>query len=283
MNPGLLYLPLSVACSVAMVVMLKLARRHGLDVRQAILVNYAVASTLCLLLLGARPALPATPALWLVLLALGVLLPGGFMALAQSVRHAGIVRTDAAQRLSLFVALAAAFLFFGETWNLHKLAGTALAGGALYCLLRKPADDLPDGEHARWLWPLAVWGVYGVIDILFKVMARAGAAFAPALLGVFLLAGLLMLAWLLWRGTAWRMRDLAAGLLLGAINFGNIYSYIRAHQSLPEQPALVFASMNMGVIVLGTAVGALGFGERLSALNVAGVAMALGAIAVMLP
>lgn len=282
MNPGLVYLPLSVVCSVAMVVVLKLARRHGLDVRQAILVNYAMASTLCVLLLGARPALPATPALWLVLLALGVLLPGGFLALAQSLRHAGIVRTDAAQRLSLFVALAAAFLFFGEAWNLHKLAGTVLAGGALYCLLRKPGDQ-PAGDRERWLWPLAVWGVYGVIDILFKVMARAGAAFAPTLLGVFLLAGLLMLAWLLWRGTLWRGRDLAAGLLLGAINFGNIYSYIRAHQSLPEQPALVFASMNMGVIVLGTAVGTLGFGERLSALNALGVAMALGAIAVMLP
>lgn len=281
MNPSLFYLPLSVVCSVAMVVVLKLARRHGLDVRQAILVNYAVASVLCVLLLGARPAWPASPSLWPVLLVLGVLLPSGFMALAQSVRHAGIVRTDAAQRLSLFVALAAAFLVFGEPLSGHKMTGMALAGLALFCLLRKPADQ--PAARASWIWPLAVWAVYGAIDILFKVMARAGAAFAPVLLGVFLMAGLLMLIWLLWRRVTWRTPDLAAGLALGVINFGNIYSYIRAHQSLPDQPAVVFASMNMGVIALGTAVGALVFSERLSALNVAGVAMALGAIAVMLP
>ncbi|AKQ59301.1 EamA/RhaT family transporter [Bordetella hinzii] len=281
MNPGLLFLPASVLCSVTLAVLLKLARRHGVDVRQAILANYALASVLCLLLL--RPDLGSLPhaPLLLTLAGLGVLLPTIFMALAQSVRHAGIVKTDAAQRLSLFIALGAAFVLFGEPVTARKLGGIALACAALFCLLRRPARQ--GGGRAAWAWPLVVWMGYGVIDVLFKLLARAGAGFAAALLGAFMLAGGLMLCWLLWRRAAWRARDLAAGLLLGLVNFGNIYTYIRAHQSLPDQPALVFASMNMGVIALGTAAGALLFGEKLSALNGLGLALALGAIAVMLP
>nr|WP_242697782.1 EamA/RhaT family transporter [Bordetella holmesii] len=278
----MLYLPASVVCSVTLAVLLKLARRHGVDVRQAILTNYAVACVLCLTLL--RPDLnqllhlPMLP----VLAALGLLLPSIFVALAQSVRHAGIVKTDAAQRLSLFIALGAAFVLFGEPVTARKAGAIALACAALFCLLRKPAQRDDDGG-ATWIWPLVVWVGYGVIDILFKIVARAGAAFSATLLGAFALAGILMLLWLLWRRAAWRGRDLAAGLLLGMVNFGNIYTYIRAHQSLPDQPALVFASMNMGVIALGTAAGAWLFSEKLSATNITGLVLALGAIAVMLP
>ena len=73
------------------------------------------------------------------------------------------------------------------------------------------------------------------------------------------------------------------GVALGLANFGNILTYIRAHQSLPEHPALVFASMNMGVITLGTLVGALAFREQLTRVNLLGIALALAAIVLMAP
>ncbi|MCW0211487.1 MAG: EamA family transporter, partial [Achromobacter sp.] len=152
MTPGLLYLLASVACSVTVAVLLKLARRWQVDVRQAIAMNYLVAALLCWAVLRPDPAgvlTPRTP--WLVLAALGVLLPSVFLAMAAAVRHAGIVRSDAAQRLSLFIPLLAAFLLFGEPPSGRKLAAALLAAGALYCLLRRaapaqaPADGGPGG------------------------------------------------------------------------------------------------------------------------------------------
>jgi len=292
LTPGLLYLLASVACSVTVAVLLKLARRWQVDVRQAIAMNYLVAALLCWAVLRPDAAgllTPRTP--WLVLAALGVLLPSVFLAMAAAVRHAGIVRSDAAQRLSLFIPLLAAFLLFGEPPSARKLVATLLAAGALTCLLRRagpvqgPANAAADPDHGRaaWLWPLAVWLGYGVIDILFKQVARAGTAFAGGLLLAFVIAGLLMLAYLLLRRVRCQARHLAAGVVLGLANFGNILTYIRAHQSLPEHPALVFASMNMGVITLGTLVGALAFREPLSRLNLLGIALALGAIVLMAP
>ncbi|MFJ0888690.1 EamA/RhaT family transporter, partial [Bordetella bronchiseptica] len=160
---------------------------------------------------------------------------------------------------------------------------------ALACLLRRrapagaAADDAPDDRRAAWMWPLAVWAGYGVIDILFKQLARSGTAFSAGLLATFVAAGLLTLAYLCIRRTRWQARHALAGVALGLANFGNILTYVRAHQSLPDHPALVFGAMNMGVITAGTLVGALAFRERLSALNLAGLALALAAIAAMLP
>ncbi|MBV7484050.1 EamA/RhaT family transporter [Bordetella sp. BOR01] len=285
MTPGLLYLLASVGFSVSVAVLLKLARRYGIDVRQAIAANYAVTAALSWLMLRPSAAqLESASQAWGLLLALGVLLPCGFMAMAQSVRHAGIVRSDAAQRLSLFLPLLAAFLLFGEAITLRKAGAIALAFTALFCVLRRrePADAQGAGESA-WLWPLGVWVAYGVVDILFKQVAKAGAAFSGALLIAFALAGVFMAGYLLTRRIAWQPRHLLAGVVLGVANFGNIVTYIRAHQALPDNPALVFSTMNMGVIALGTMVGALAFREPLSHVNLLGLVLAVAAILLMLP
>ena len=76
LTTGLMFLAASVTCSVAVGALIKAGRTRGLDVRQAIFMNYIVASLLCLGLL--RPDLgkllsPGQPILFF--LALGVLLP----------------------------------------------------------------------------------------------------------------------------------------------------------------------------------------------------------------
>lgn len=279
------FLLLSIACSVAVSVLFKLARQAGIDLRQTILLNYALASALCLGLL--RPDLGALlhqPGLtWPLLVALGVLLPAVFIAMASSVREAGIVRSDAAQRLSLIIPLIAAFTLFGEALLLPKLWGIVLGLAALGCLLYKPASTGQVASIQGWRYLLAVWLGYGLIDLLFKRLALAGAGFASALLLAFLLAGALLLAYLLWRRTSWQGRALLLGLPLGLLNFGNILFYIRAHQHFSQSPALVFASMNIGVIALGTLVGALAFREPLRAVHWLGLGLAMGAVLCLLP
>ena len=81
--------------------------------------------------------------------------------------------------------------------------------------------------------------------------------------------------------TRFNLRSLSGGVALGLANFGNILFYLRGHRALPDRPALVFASMNIGVVALGALVGLLLFHERLSRLNLGGVLLAALAIAVM--
>lgn len=276
---------ISIACSVAVSVLLKLARRQQVDVAQAIVMNYAVAAGLCLLLLRPQPASMLTPSTsWWVLLSLGVLLPTIFLAMAGAVRYAGIVLSDAAQRLSLFIPLIAAFVLFGEVLSTSKLLGIGVGLAALVCLLIRPySADATGARNKAILLLLCVWVGYGTIDILFKQLAKGGAAFSSSLLLTFSLAGVLMLLYLLAKRTRWNLRSLFAGVVLGLLNFGNIYFYVRAHQVYSDNPTLVFSAMNIGVISLGTLIGAGIFKEKLSWLNGLGIVLALSAILILIP
>jgi drug/metabolite transporter (DMT)-like permease len=267
-------------------VLLKLSRRLSIDVGQAIAWNYVATSALTALVF--RPSLSvlsSSQAPWLGFIGLGLLLPLIFLALAASVSSAGIVRTDAAQRLSLLISLVAAFLLFGETLSVGKGAGIALGLVALACMVWRVGPASERHGEPGWLWPLVVFAGFGAIDILFKRVAAAGTPFAASLQAMFALALVVSLLILLWRRwhdrTFFTLRDAVAGLLLGLANFGNIVFYVRGHQALPDHPSLVFASMNLGVVALGAVVGTMAFRERLSWINGVGVALALGAIGVI--
>lgn len=279
----MIFVLLSVLCSVLVSVLLKLARRHDVDVGQAIAWNYVVASVLTALVLQPPLArLRESGAPWLALAGLGLLLPTIFLALGASVRHAGIVRSDAAQRLSLLISLLAAFVLFGEQLTSLKLAGIVLGLLALLCMIWRDAAGGADGV-AGWLYPLLVFAGFGSIDILFKQVALAGVPLGASLQAMFALALPLAFALPLWRhlrGQArFNTRSVLGGIALGLANFGNILFYLRGHRALPQHPALVFASMNIGVVALGALVGLLLFRERLSRLNLGGVLLALLAIA----
>ncbi|HEX2518037.1 MAG TPA: EamA/RhaT family transporter [Castellaniella sp.] len=298
-------LVISIAFSVTVSIFLKLARRCRIQVEQAIAVNYVTASVLCLWLF--HPPMAALRSItipaWVILGLLGVLLPAVFLVMAAAVRQTGIVLSDTAQRLSLILPILAAFLVFHEALSGRKALGIALALCALGCLIARPRDGAaattgtsesrqalatqhaaPRPARLAWITLLGVWAGYGAIDILFKQMARLGAGFTSSLLLSFVLATLLIFLWLAaFRRTVWNVRSLASGLLLGALNFGNIYFYIRAHQTFPDNPTLVFAAMNIGVISIGTLVGAGAFRERITRIQATGIALALAAIVSLFP
>ncbi len=114
--------------------MLKLAKRYHIDVYQVITWNYAMAVVLSWLFLKPQLNNLADAPFYLYGL-LGLLLPSLFVILAVSVKVTGIVRTDVAQRLSLFIPVTAAFLFFSETLTTIKLIGLIIGFVAIICLI----------------------------------------------------------------------------------------------------------------------------------------------------
>lgn len=208
-----------------------------------------------------------------------------FLALAASVRHAGIVRSDAAQRLSLLISLLAAFVMLGEKLDLLKGAGIGPGLLALLCMVWRSERVAASDGAAMWAYPLIVLAGFAAIDILFKRVAQSGLPLGASLQAVFALSLVVALVLPLWHRVRRRMvfmrRSALAGMALGLANFGNILFYLRAHRALPQYPALIFASTNIGVVALGALVGVLVFRERLSRLNLGGVLMALAAIGML--
>ncbi len=275
------YIFLSICCSVTVSVMLKLARRYQIDVYQAITWNYSAALLLTWIFLHPHFSQLANSSL-AIYFVLGVLLPSLFLVIAASVKYSGIVRTDVAQRLSLFIPVLSSFLLFSEKPDLVKIVGISIGFLALICLIPfNQKRSVRRRSSFSWFYLMLIFLGMGVIDILLKQVAKVN-NLSSSLFIVFSLAFAVSLLGLLYQVSTKRMRfswpHIPIGWLLGTANFGNILFFIKAHQTLSDRPSYVFSSMDVGVIVLGASIGLLVFKEKLSWLNVSGIALGLVAI-----
>lgn len=275
----MIYIFLSVCCSVFVSVLLKLSKPYEIDNRQAITWNYSIAAFLTWLIYKPE-ILDINP----IYISLGLLLPSLFLILALSVRYTGIVKTDIAQRLSLFIPVLASYILFSETFSGLKIIGVIIAFIAI--ILSIPWEKEKDLSGKKWMYPLIVFLGMGTIDILFKQIAKTTSIpFTSSLMIVFPLAFLVSFSYLLLLYFTGKMKfqliNVICGWILGIANFGNILFYLKAHQALSETPSMVFSTMNIGVILLGTLVGIFIFKEKLSRLNYLGIVLAIISITVL--
>ena len=275
----MLFLILSILCSVTVGVLFKVARRYTISITQIVATNYVLALILCYFFFSPDLATVTAQAPWGIYIPLGILLPSIFLFLAASIQHMGIVKTDAAQRLSLFIPILAAWLIFGEQFNTLKITAFLIAFPALLLILTKPSDNTEN----KWVYPAVVLVGFGLIDILFKQIALY--TNLPYTTSLFVVFGIAMAIMLVVTGVEIRYKkgklkyqSILFGALVGFFNFGNILFYLKAHQSFAENPSTVFAGMNMGVIIIGSLTGIFIFKEKLSKLNFTGLFLALIAI-----
>ena len=279
----MIFIFLSICCSVFVSVLLKLAKRYRIDVTQAIAWNYLSAGILCYGFY--RPQIldfNISEIPYPIYILLGFLLPSLFVILAASIRYSGIVRTDIAQRLSLFIPVFAAFLFFKETPSFLKSAGIAVGFAAI--LFSIPWQKQQNQRSsASWVYLISVFLGLGIIDVFFKQIAQnKQIPYTTSLQIIFIIAFTISMITLVVLFAKEKIKfqwiNVICGLILGMANFGNILFYLKAHQSLASQPSVVFSTMNIGVIILGSIVGILIFREKLSRLNYAGIALAIVSI-----
>lgn len=275
----MLFLILSVLCSVTVGIIFKITRKYNADPIQIITFNYIMALILCYFTFNPDLNIVHADAPWSIYAAVGILLPIVFLFLFISIKYMGIVKTDAAQRLSLFIPIIAAWLIFKEDFNSYKVIGLVIGFVALLFILKKQSTN----DQNKWIFPAAVFLGFGIIDILFKQIALFTALpYTTSLFIVFdisLAVSLLIVIYnVVLKKVQLHYKNILFGALVGIFNFGNILFYLKAHKAFSENPSTVFAGMNMGVIVLGSLVGLLFFKEKLSKMNFIGIILALIAI-----
>ena len=243
--------------------------------------NYASASLLCYFWFKpdlSHVSVSNTP--WWLIIALGVLLPSVFLFLAKSLQYAGIVKTEIAQRLSVILSLLAAYFIFQEQFNQLKIVGVVLGLAAVMCILFTSASG--GGETQKQaVWYLAlVWFGYALIDVLLKYTTGLGVQFSVALNLMFICAFLLSVGYVaVTTKNIGLTKNVVAGLWLGVLNFANIALYVKAHLLLKDSPAVVFAGMNIMVVLLGVFSGLLFFKEKLKLATAIGLVLGITSVA----
>ncbi|MDG1870664.1 MAG: EamA family transporter, partial [Flavobacterium sp.] len=145
----MLFLILSILCSVTVGIIFKVGRKQNLNISQVVAWNYVMALILCYFFFSPDLEAINATAPWQIYIPLGILLPTIFLFLAASIKHMGIVKTDAAQRLSLFIPIVAAWFLFGEEFSKIKLLAFLIALPALLLILSKKTDN----QNGKWLYP----------------------------------------------------------------------------------------------------------------------------------
>ncbi|TDW48092.1 EamA-like transporter family protein [Flavobacterium sp. 270] len=275
----MLFLVLSIFCSVIVGVIFKITRRYNANPSQIVAFNYIFALLLCFLTFSPDLSEVNAASPWNIYFAVGILLPVVFLFLAASIKNMGIVKTDAAQRLSLFIPILAAWFIFKEEFNTYKVIGLIIGFFALLLILSKPSENTQN----KWIYPAVVLVGFGLIDILFKQIALfTTLPYTTSLFVVFAIslffAILIVIYETAFKKVKFESKNILFGGLVGIFNFGNILFYLKAHKAFAENPSTVFAGMNMGVIILGSLVGLFFFKEKLSKMNFSGLLLALIAI-----
>ncbi len=277
----MIFLVLSIICSVTVGVLLKFAKRYHISIAQVVTWNYLFAIGLSAFFF--RPALSDLTfgSFQPIHIVLGFLLPTIFIFLALSVQKTGLARTDIAQRLSLFISLSAAYFLFQESYTSLKYIGVGIGFLAIvFTLYRKPSTEVSSGH---WVYPLLVFIGFGVIDVCFKLISQfKSLPYTTSLFIIFCISFLISLGYIIYLATVKKAKlqlvNFICGCVLGFFNFGNILFYMKAHRALANDPSTVFAAMNMGVIICGSLIGILMFKEKLSKINYLGLVLALVAI-----
>ena len=307
----MVYLIIAIVFGSLFSVMLKLCQRWQIDSQQVILFNYAFAFLITLAPILFKMAGPAAvPAqdfmltrhsVWACVLQ-GILFLAGFSIMDRCTFHCGVALTTAAARASLILPVLLSWMLLSQPAPSWIAVGLILLSMALIVLPaedEEPEDAVPAGMSAKTrrrlaeLALLAVFVAFGLSDFTLKLAQHSVetvSAHDPVLEGrqmdaltctIFLMATIVGVIVCLVTGSfrkhkiSWR--SLAAGLALGLINIGCTTCALRALRVL--ETGTFYPLYNIGIVILATLIGVLFFKEKLKWLQVAGLVLAIAAIA----
>jgi drug/metabolite transporter (DMT)-like permease len=234
----------------------------------------------------ALSTLPRQPWLWLALLQGGILAINFFL-LAYTAQRVGVSVAALASRLSVAIPSILAFLFYGDSFTVVKLAGLAAALLSLYLCTASAEKHIAAGTLALKLLPVLVFLTFGCYFIVIKhaqVYYLADESFHDYVMSGFLFAFLTSLMICLARGLLvlkqLRLAYVLAGFLLGAVNYLAVYALVKALALEGWQSSQLYPIYSIGVVAVSTGLAMMLFGEELS--NVRRVGLAVGVLAVAL-
>jgi len=239
-----------------------------------IFTNYIVAIITCYLLFNeSLNVFTVKKSISIITLLLGILMPTIFFMLNKSLIRSGLAKTDIFQRISLIIPVALSFWLFNEVFTWSKFIAIILAFTSIVLLLYKKSTNK---GNFNGFYLLAVFIGYGTVDTLFKILAtNKEIPYIAALFTVFILCAITSLIYLLIHKGTIKINYIYYGIVLGILNFSNIYFYMKAHKIFSETPTLVFITMNLGVIIGGSFIGKFYFKENLTKNAVTGIVLAV--------
>lgn len=292
----MLYLLLSIIASTSLVFIFKLFQRFEVPTFQAIVVNYLTCVVVGFLFSGGSGVVQAgmLQQSWVIYaLALGTIFIGTFYLIALTTHKVGVTAAAVAIKISLVIPVLFSLLVLKNSllknYTFLNYAGIFAALVAIVLSSIRPRNN-NDGEEPvspflALLLPFIIFLTSGIADSLinytnhFHLQQNEAGQFTMVTFTGSAIVGLVVLLYLLITGkTTFYNKSIPAGILLGIPNYFSIYFLIKALYAFGNDGAFLYPLNNIGIILAGALGAVLFFGEKLTKVNLAGLALAVVAL-----
>ena len=273
----MIYLILSILCSVAVSLFMRLSEKKQTGSASLLLMNYMVCIILamCFTGIGDAGSIEAGKSL-----AIGLGVINGFFYLASfvmfrySVAKNGVVLSSTFMRLGILVSMVLSIGVFGERPEFLQIIGFVIAIGAIL-LIQTDKERTSAGFKAGLILLLFL---NGTGDAMSKVYDEVGNPVYEEyfLLFTFMFAGILCFALMMWKKERIGRAELLYGVLIGIPNYFSARFLLK---SLAQVPAVIaYPTSSVAVIVLISVCGVVFFKEKISRRQIAAIAAILVAL-----
>ncbi len=217
----------------------------------------------------------------LIIALLGVSFFFGFVIMSLSIQKTGLSTTSVAANISVIIPIIIALIFYDTSLNIKQFLGLLIMFPAIY-LFFKP-ENKATFKIGFLLFPLLLFFISGSNNSLMRQAELWGAndyplLFIAALFSISFATSIIFIV-LKNKVKEYNPKNISNGLLLGLLNFGGTYFFLRSLESFPS--ALFFPVYNLSFISLSAFTGVVIFKEKLSRINYIGLILIIIAVVIL--
>lgn len=285
---GLIFIALSVGCSLTLAQILKLAENRKMNVLKVLVMNYLAGFVISLFNTPEFSAVtPFNPVIngWLIGMAvlLGLVFIGNLVVYSKSIDIVGMGVSITAMRMSLVFPIAASLFVFGEQIASVRYLGIILALFSLVLMVPRINGKSLSGISHAWL-PVLIFLMTGIADTGMKVYERLFSSqiseqlFMGGIFFVSFLTGVLIL--LKREKLHFNLTEIGFGVITGIVNLYSSIFLLYALKMIPG--SIVFPLVNVSLVILGTLIGVWFWKDKPSLKQWAGLLIAIISIVLLL-
>lgn len=287
----MLFLVLSFVCAAILILLFKVFERRAVPVFQAIVFNYWTAAICGLIFFPDKQKLVSGAVVsepWFPLsIFLGMMFIAVFNATSITALKFGVSTASVASKLGLVFPVILAFVMYNESLGWMKGVGILFAFAAV--ILSSIKEQTPGTEKlslSHTLLPFLVFIGSGACDCLTQFANKRylmNSGVEDFSFFLFLSAGATGTCVLVWQITTGRSslhwKSIIGGIALGIPNYLSFIFILKALSALHTWgSSVVFPVTNLGTVAFASLVGYIAFKERISKINLFGLAFAAIAI-----
>jgi len=222
-------------------------------------------------------------------LGIGLLFIVVFYITALTIKKAGIAAASIASKMSMVLPITAGIYLYGDQITLLRVLGILLAIAALYLSSKSTNSEESNIKNKNaWIFPLLLFLGCGIIDTFIKVSQQYiikpenEQLYYTMLFGFAGVFGIIAMIYnKIKNKKQFELKSILAGILLGVINYYSLLFLVRCLAEPNAESALIFALVNMLVVILSALAAFLVFKQKPTKYNLSSIAIALIAIIIL--